>query len=161
MKAKRTVLTAVGLCILSAYGILVYLRIPPKSLRQLVSELGTPSFFAENMQLRKAGVKQLALLVNDSDPESVVNWEAIVNANVIWAKSESCKRSARFFYRSMKIDKSFDGGGWYSARSLFGEKLIIVKIDSAGKVVGYKTERVDAVSFKLKGFESVTQKSPK
>jgi hypothetical protein len=123
-----------------------------KSLPQLVTELGPPSFLAKTTEIVTRRVKTLGIQVPPQDPHSVSNWSAIADTTVVWANTEVCRRNARYFYDEMKNDPSFDGGAWYSSRSPFGEKLTIANIDNAGRVTSCKVVRVDAVAISLLGF---------
>ncbi|MFO1515261.1 MAG: hypothetical protein U1F83_20565, partial [Verrucomicrobiota bacterium] len=101
----------------------------------------------ENKELRL-----LRVLVPPFDPKSISNWTVMTNCIVIWIESETGQENAGFFYDEMKKDEAFDGGGWYSARNIFGEKITIAYVDSEGMVTNQESFKIDAISFKLDGF---------
>ena len=118
-----------------------------------VSEKGTPTFLAKTVEVDKRDMKVLQLLLLAQDPQAVETWTSITNTVLVWAEFEPGRRNARYFYDEMKNDKTFDGKGWYSSRSLFnGEKVTIVKIDEHGIAVHQECIRVDAFSLRLMGF---------
>jgi len=119
----------------------------------MVAEKGTPTLLVQRLEVNKTDLRVLKVLVLPQDPQTVTDWSSITNLTLVWAESESGKRNARYFYDEMKNDKSFDGGAWYSSRSLFnGEEVMIVKIDAYGNASDQKTFRVDAFSMRLMGF---------
>jgi hypothetical protein len=124
-----------------------------KPISQLVAEMGTPTFLAKWVEVDKTDLKVLRVLVLPQDPQTVTNWNSITDAILVWAESEPGRRNARYFYDEMKNDKTFDGKGWYSTRSLFGgEKVTIAKAHAAGNASLQKTFKVDAFSMQLMGF---------
>ena len=106
-----------------------------RSLTELIAERGKPDFLATGLDIKERRVKALRLAVPLLDPAAVTNWNTMTNVILVWAESPYCRRDARFFYDEMKSDTNFDGGGWYSSRSLFGERALAVWIGKEGKAV--------------------------
>jgi hypothetical protein len=130
-----------------------------ESTSQMVAEMGAPTFLAKSVEVDNADLKVLRVLVLPQDPQTVTNWNSIADAILVWAESEPARRNARYFYDEMRNDKTFDGKGWYSTRSLFGgEKVTIVKLQAVGSASPQKTVKVDAFSMQLLGF--VARKPP-
>ena len=119
---------------------------------QCVAERGRPSFLAQSAEVFTRRVKGLYLGIPAVAPQAITNLNGVTNAFLIWAESQGGRRNARYFYEEMKSDKSFDGGGWYSSESSFGERDFIVKPDSAGRVKSSESVRVDAISMKVIGW---------
>ena len=117
-----------------------------RSLVQIVNELGPPGIVASRADLVVHGVRALRVEVIKGDPLLITNWGVHSNMVVIWLTSDLARRNIRYFYNEMKDDKSFDGGGWYSSRSLLGETARIVEIDGLGKSVSDRLLRIDAIA---------------
>jgi hypothetical protein len=128
------------------------LKAKPQPLKAMVTELGIPNILAKRVEFEHEKVRLLRVVVPPVDPKSVIDWSEVTNCVVIWISSETGQENAGFFYDEMKNDKAFDGGGWYSARNIFGEKLIIAYVDSKGMATNRESYKTDAISFKLDGF---------
>lgn len=147
MRAK--VIIGVSLVVVVLFGGVLWKRggvNKTKRLADMVRELGPPTFFAKGSEVVTRRTKSLRIYVPTVDPEQVQDWTAITNVTAIWAKTDYCKRNARYFYDSLNNDKSFHGTGWISSRSPFGEKLIMVNVDSNGIVVKETKMTVGAIS---------------
>lgn len=121
-----------------------------RSLVQIVDELGPPGIVASRADLVVHGVKALRIEVSKGDPLLITKWGVHSNVVVIWPTTDPARRNIRYFYNEMKGDKSFDGGGWYSSRSLLGETARIIEIDGSGKSVSDRLLRIDAIALHAK-----------
>ena len=166
MKSPRSALS-VALSALAVLAITILLLIMRPSasrqmgLVQLVSERGPPSFLAQGTQIAELQVKTLRMRILKLDPLSITNWGSVSNVIAIWPSSERCKAEARFIYNDIRSNR-FDGGAWYSSRSPFGEKILMIKIDEKCYVSEVKKVRVDALSVDVVGIrtDKLTPGSP-
>jgi hypothetical protein len=115
-----------------------------------VQKNGTPDLVAKSIKIEKKQKGLNVVIVEHPQPKfsKTNSIESLASTMLLFAMSSELKWSIENYYNEKSQPTNMVDGMYYPTRSLFGEKVIIVQVDAAGKVASIGTRKIDAVSIR-------------